>query len=213
MDEAAHADGEAFIADGTTVEAQTWHASARHCSCCKGFIFGCTAPLCRQIGICACSYDEEDVGDEGFVLNENVVNARPQEDRAHAPAAPRVVLSRRDVRGGGQARGSGAAIRGRGGAHARGGGGDRRAPPVPALPPADEAMMMAALSQMMSTGGFGDVASLATALTMQAEVDAMARQQQQQQQQLMMAEALYQQMQPQHRVGEGGASRACGRCP
>ena len=67
--------------------------------------------------------------------------------------------------------------------------------------------MMAALSQMMSTGGFGDVASLATALTMQAEVDAMARQQQQQQQQLMMAEALYQHMQPQNRVGEGGASR------
>jgi len=37
----------------------------RGCACCKGFIHGCSAKLCRQLGVCTCAYEDDDGGADG----------------------------------------------------------------------------------------------------------------------------------------------------
>ena len=68
----------------TSEAATTWYALAKDCTCCGGFIYGCKTDLCQSLGVCSCSYEEdEDAEDEqeieeAFVLlTKGVVNAKP----------------------------------------------------------------------------------------------------------------------------------------
>ncbi|CAM9632318.1 unnamed protein product, partial [Ectocarpus sp. 13 AM-2016] len=39
----------------------TWFPKARDCTCCKGFVYGCTADICDSMGQCTCSIEEADL--------------------------------------------------------------------------------------------------------------------------------------------------------
>ncbi|CAM9810007.1 unnamed protein product [Discosporangium mesarthrocarpum] len=39
----------------------TWFPKSRDCSCCKGYIYGCTTDICESIGQCTCSIEEDDL--------------------------------------------------------------------------------------------------------------------------------------------------------
>ena len=40
---------------------ETWFPNHRDCSCCKGYVYACTAEVCVQLGICGCTMEGEDV--------------------------------------------------------------------------------------------------------------------------------------------------------
>ena len=42
-------------ADAEMALRDTWVAAARDCTCCKGYVYGCTAPTCRALGVCVCT--------------------------------------------------------------------------------------------------------------------------------------------------------------
>eukprot|EP00240_Pyramimonas_obovata_P003895 CAMPEP_0118937576 /NCGR_PEP_ID=MMETSP1169-20130426/23168_1 /TAXON_ID=36882 /ORGANISM="Pyramimonas obovata, Strain CCMP722" /LENGTH=372 /DNA_ID=CAMNT_0006881249 /DNA_START=322 /DNA_END=1440 /DNA_ORIENTATION=+ len=37
------------------IKKETWYANARNCTCCKGFVYGCTTPACAAQEECTCS--------------------------------------------------------------------------------------------------------------------------------------------------------------
>jgi len=39
----------------------TWYPQARNCACCKGFIYGCSEPICSSLGKCVCTIEEDDM--------------------------------------------------------------------------------------------------------------------------------------------------------
>lgn len=39
----------------------TWFSKAMHCTCCKGYIYGCTNEICSSLGMCTCSVEENDI--------------------------------------------------------------------------------------------------------------------------------------------------------
>jgi hypothetical protein len=41
--------------DSQQIKKETWYADARNCTCCKGFVYGCTTPVCAAQEECTCS--------------------------------------------------------------------------------------------------------------------------------------------------------------
>lgn len=37
----------------------------RNCNCCKGYIHGCTAAMCQELGVCGCTLEDSDIQAEG----------------------------------------------------------------------------------------------------------------------------------------------------
>ena len=67
------------VEDEDRVEEDTWHAAARACECCKGFVHGCKGTVCAELGICECSYD---------VAKSPKAAAAPKPASPKKPAAP-----------------------------------------------------------------------------------------------------------------------------
>ena len=39
----------------------TWYPAHRNCSCCKGYVNACTAPMCLDLGVCGCTLEDSDI--------------------------------------------------------------------------------------------------------------------------------------------------------
>ena len=39
----------------------TWFPAHRNCSCCKGYVNACTAPMCLDLGVCGCTLEDSDI--------------------------------------------------------------------------------------------------------------------------------------------------------
>jgi len=39
----------------SSCDPQEWYPSSRDCSCCKGYIYGCSDDTCRALGVCGCA--------------------------------------------------------------------------------------------------------------------------------------------------------------
>eukprot|EP00752_Nemacystus_decipiens_P012744 g11285.t4 len=50
----------------------TWFPKARDCTCCKGYVYGCTADICQMMGQCTCSIEEEDLDGGGSEVASNI---------------------------------------------------------------------------------------------------------------------------------------------
>jgi hypothetical protein len=73
--------------------ADTWFAKAMNCTCCKGFIYGCTNDICQSLGSCTCNLNEEDMespagDDEPKEGGDEVAKPLASADSETPPPAP-----------------------------------------------------------------------------------------------------------------------------
>ncbi|CAN0293840.1 unnamed protein product, partial [Laminaria digitata] len=55
----------------------TWFPKARDCTCCKGYVYGCTSDICESMGQCTCSIEEKDLDGSSSVSSNSIVSDHP----------------------------------------------------------------------------------------------------------------------------------------
>ena len=84
---------EAIDLEAETALKDTWVASARNCTCCKGFIYACSGQTCVLLGVCYCTAGEllDQEQDQANAAAAAAAAAAGNSDAAAPPADAAVV--------------------------------------------------------------------------------------------------------------------------
>jgi len=73
--------------EAETALKDTWMASARNCTCCKGYVYGCSGETCNALGVCVCTAGDMIEAENSERTAAQANTDEPEVASARAPAS------------------------------------------------------------------------------------------------------------------------------